>query len=85
MREHFFVRRSLREASAFALEVNLARDPFITKFKDYFQEGKMVIVSWYEDTESGVSSGNVVIGARNKLELEKQVAMVKELASEVHP
>ena len=29
-----------------------------------------MIVSWYEDVESGVSFGNVVIGARSKQELE---------------
>jgi len=34
--------------------------------------------------KSRVSSGSIIIGARDKLELEKQVAMVEKLASEVH-
>lgn len=79
LRKHFSVRRGLHEASTFALDSNLARDQFITKFEEYFREGKIVLVSWYEDKKSGVSSGIVVIGARNKMELKKQVAKVKSV------
>ena len=55
------------------------------RFEDFFRELKIVIVSWYENVESGVISfGNVVIGARSKQELEDYVIVVKELASEIH-
>jgi len=84
MKERMPGRKDLREASAFAHDVNLARDPFITILEEYFRESKLVVVSWYEDMKSGVSSVNVIIGARDKLELEKQVAMVKKLATEIH-
>lgn len=84
MKQHFSEPRGLREASIFALDVSLARDSFVTHFEKYFRDDDMVIISWYEDAKSGASSGNIVIGGRNKLELEKRVAMVKELTSEVY-
>lgn len=61
----------------------MSRDAFVAKFEQRFREGRMVVVSWYEDPESGVSYGNVVIGARDEKSLEEEVARVKEVASEV--
>ena len=60
------------------------RESFIKNFEGQFEEGSIVIVSWYEDTNATISYGNVVIGAHDKQGLEKQVAKVKELASEIH-
>ena len=84
MKGHFSERRGLHEASSFSVNVKMARESFIQNFEGQFQEGKIVIVSWYEDTDSGVSYGNVVIGAQDKQGLEKEVTKVKELASEIH-
>ena len=81
---HFSERRSLHEASSFSVTVKMNRESFIESFERQFQEGRIVIVSWYEDTDPAISYGNVVIGARDKQELEKQVKKVKELASEIH-
>ena len=84
MRGHFSERRGLHEASSFSINVKMARESFIKNFEGQFQEGKIVIVSWFEDIDSGVSYGNVVIGAQDKQGLEKEVVRVKELASEIH-
>lgn len=84
MRGHFFERRGLHEASSFSVNVKMSRESFIKKFESHFREGKMVIVSWYEDLESGVSFGNVVIGAENKQELDNKVTEVKKVATEIH-
>ncbi len=84
MRGHFSERRRLHEASSFSVNVKMTRESFIKNFEGQFQEGKIVIVSWYEDKDSGVSYGNVVIGAEDQQSLEKQVVEVKELASEIH-
>ena len=62
----------------------MTRESFIQNYEDQFQEGKIVIVSWYEDIDSGVSYGNIVIGAQDKQGLEEEVAKIKELASETH-
>ena len=72
------------EASSFSVTVKVTREPFIKTFEQSFIDGKKAIVSWYEDALSGVSYGNVVIGARDKQDLERDVAKVKGLASEIH-
>ena len=85
MKGHFSERRGLHEASSFSIHVNMTREAFIARLADLFRAGAIVIISWYEDGEAARgSSGVLVIGARNKLELEKRVAMVKELGSEIH-
>ena len=83
LRKHFSEHRGLHKASSFSINVKMSRDTFIVTFKRHFLEGAMVIVSWYEDLRSGVSYGNVVIGARDERELEEQVAKIKETGSEV--
>ena len=80
---HFSVQRGLHTASSFSINAEMSRDAFVAKFEQRFREGRMVIVSWYEDPESGVSYGNVVIGAADERTLEEEVARVKEVASEV--
>lgn len=84
MKGHFSERRGLHEASSFSVNVKMGREHFIKIFECQFQEGKIVIVSWYEDIDSGESYGKVVIGAQDQQELEKQVAKVKACASEIH-
>ena len=84
MRGRFFERRCLHEASSFSVTIKMNRESFIKNFKGQFQEAKVVIVSWYEDTDPAISYGNMVIGAQDKQESEKQVMNVKELASKIH-
>lgn len=84
MSHHFSEQRGLHEASSFSLNVNLSRESFVKRFESHFHEGKMVIVSWYQDPDSGLSFGNVVIGAQNRQSLESEIKKVKELASEIH-
>lgn len=66
MRGHFSERRCLYEASSFSVTVKMNRESFIKIFERQFQEGKMVIVSWFEDRNLAVSYGNVVIEAHDK-------------------
>lgn len=84
MKGHFSERRGLHEASSFSVNVKMGREHFIKIFESQFREGRIVIVSWYEDIDSGESYGKVVIGAQDQQELEKQVAEVKACASEIH-
>ena len=84
MKGHFSDRRGLHEASSFSVTAKMTREAFIERFESDFWDGSMVIVSWYEDQESSVSYGNILIGAQNKGDLEKQGARVKEVAAEVH-
>ncbi|KAL8822844.1 MAG: hypothetical protein Q9191_006431 [Dirinaria sp. TL-2023a] len=83
MRGHFSERRGLHEASLFSLSVKMAREAFIVHFPDLLREGEIVIVSWYEDVDTGVSFGVLIIGARNRPELEKRIMMVKKFGSEI--
>ena len=84
MRGHFSERRCLHEASSFSVAVKLNRESFIKNLEGHFQEGKIVIISWYEDTDPAISYENVVIRAHDKQGLEKQAAKVKEPASKIH-
>ena len=83
IRNHFSYGRGLHEAASFYVTVNLGRDVFISKFVDKLRQFKMVIVSWYQDMESGARYGHVLIGAHNKQVLEKEVTEIKKLVSEI--
>ena len=80
---HFSTQRGLHKASSFSINVDMSRDTFISKFEQGFRDGRMLIVSWYQDLSSGVSYGNLVIGAPDSKALEEQVKKVKEVAAEV--
>ena len=81
---HFSGRRGFHEASSFSVTVKMAREAFIEKMAGEHEDGRLVVVSWFEDVESGLSYGNVVVGAPNAETLEKEVAKIKSLASEIH-
>ncbi|KAL8906863.1 MAG: hypothetical protein Q9171_006097 [Xanthocarpia ochracea] len=83
MKGHFSKRRGLHEASSISINVEMARDAFIRTFESKFREGQMVIASWYEDLTSGVSYGNLLVGAQDRKSLQEEVARIKEIASEV--
>ena len=79
LRGHFSERRALNEASLLDVTVKMSREAFIRKFEESFGKGEIVIVYWWDEIEPELSAGNVIIGARNKLELEKQVGLIMEL------
>lgn len=81
---HFSTHRTLHEASSFSVTVKMTRDSFIDTFANEYEDGKLLIVSWFEDSEFGISYGNVVVGAPDQEALEKEVAKIKNLASEIH-
>lgn len=84
LKGHFSDRRQLHEASAFSMSARMSRESFIALFEDSILQGRMIIASWYEDPDSGVSFGSLLVGARDLPALEKAVAAVKSIASDVH-
>ena len=44
MKGHFSDQRGLHETSSVFLNVKVTRESFISRFEDYFREGKIVIV-----------------------------------------
>ncbi|KAL8998185.1 MAG: hypothetical protein Q9188_006156 [Gyalolechia gomerana] len=81
---HFYGQRQLQEASSFSMTVGMSRDSFIRVFEDKIQQGKIIIISWKEDLDSGISYGSLVVGARDKQALETDIATVKSIASDIH-
>ncbi|QKD48033.2 uncharacterized protein FOBCDRAFT_235817 [Fusarium oxysporum Fo47] len=61
LRKHF-TNRELYIASSFSTEVQQRRDEFLDMFKAEFQDGRMCVISWYEDQEKGSSLAELVIG-----------------------
>lgn len=84
LKGHFSGKRKLQEASSFSMTVRMSRESFIRVFEDNIQQGKMIITSWYEDLDSGMSYGSLVIGARDKHALETDITTVKSIASDIH-
>ncbi|KAL8778181.1 MAG: hypothetical protein Q9194_002144 [Teloschistes cf. exilis] len=84
MRGHFSRRRGLHYASAFTISVeDMTRDVFIRRFERPMREGRVVVVSWYEDRESGSSCGRVVVGAETEERFLREVVGVMEVGLEV--
>ncbi|KAK4143590.1 uncharacterized protein C8A04DRAFT_28785 [Dichotomopilus funicola] len=81
MRGHF-TSRGLMCASTFSLASAIGRKEFIQKWRELFEAGRMVILSWFEDSEDGeggvVSSiGDVALGAEDEKALEETMMKVK--------
>lgn len=83
LKGHFSGRRQLHEATTFSITVRMSRTSFIRTFDDSIEQGRMIITSWYEDLDSGLSYGSLVVGARDRQTLERDVVTVKEVASEI--
>ena len=81
---HFFRKMRLPQASSFSVNIKMNRKQFIEKLAKRYQERRIVIASWYEDVESGVSFANLIIGAEDKERLEKEIEAVKQYAIEIH-
>ena len=83
LRGHFSKRRGLHEASSFSATLKMGRKEFIERLSKDFEEGRVVIASWYEDVASGVSFANVVVGAEDAKRLEQEIETVKQYAMEI--
>ncbi|KAK4234587.1 hypothetical protein C8A03DRAFT_18537 [Achaetomium macrosporum] len=82
LRGHF-VGRGLECASSFSIGVRGGRREFIEKWRGPFEEGRMLILSWYEDPEEGKSIADVVVGGENEERLAKLMKEVREDTEEV--
>jgi hypothetical protein len=79
LRTHFSANRGLHCAGSFCMTVkNSIRECFIEKWKVCLASGQMVLLSWYEDWESGISYADGVVGAEDRDMLEKMLWRVKE-------
>ncbi|KXH54049.1 solid-state culture specific ATP-grasp domain-containing protein [Colletotrichum salicis] len=81
LRTHFTT-RSLWSASSFSISYNKSRDAFIEFFREDFEAGKMCIISWYEDLETGCSLADVAVGAEDVDGLRRAMKKVRD-ATEV--
>ncbi|KAJ3517427.1 hypothetical protein NM208_g14704 [Fusarium decemcellulare] len=82
LRTHF-TSRGLSCASAFSIDVEKRRDDFLEMFPKEFQAGRMCIVSWYEDEESGSSLAELVVGGEDEKRLKSLMDRVNEVSKNV--
>ncbi|KAF4469385.1 solid-state culture specific ATP-grasp domain-containing [Fusarium albosuccineum] len=82
LRTHF-TSRGLSCASAFSIDVEKRRDDFLEMFPREFQAGRMCIVSWYEDEESGSSLAELVVGGEDENRLKSLMDRVNEVSKNV--
>ncbi|KAI0404392.1 hypothetical protein F4802DRAFT_598092 [Xylaria palmicola] len=82
LRSHF-TGHGLDCAATFFLRVLKRREEFIAMFEDEFKIGKICILSWYDDPESDVSFGNVVVGSKDIDELMRDMKRIRDVSQEV--
>ncbi|KAK4674600.1 hypothetical protein QC763_122100 [Podospora pseudopauciseta] len=78
-----FTQRGLDCASSFGITVKGGREEFVRKWRREFEEGRMFVLSWYEDREEGASIADVVVGAENEEGLQGMIERVREGSEEV--
>ncbi|KAK4460097.1 putative solid-state culture-specific atp-grasp domain protein [Cladorrhinum samala] len=86
MRGHFFEQGGLNCASSFSVEFKGkmgGREGFVKRWKDEFERGEMVILSWYDDLDGETSVADVVVGAKEDKDLQVLMERVREEAEEV--
>ncbi|WKT38669.1 hypothetical protein QSH57_000487 [Fusarium oxysporum f. sp. vasinfectum] len=81
LRKHF-TNRELYIASSFSTDVQ-QRDEFLDMFKAEFQDGRMCVISWYEDQEKGSSLAELVIGGEDDDRLKELMDRVNEMSKSV--
>ncbi|GAW11966.1 hypothetical protein ANO14919_013200 [Xylariales sp. No.14919] len=82
LRTHF-TSRGLECAASFFMRIVKNRDQFIDMFEEDFSNGKICILSWYDDPVSGVSFGNVVVGAEDINRLGEDVQRIRSISQEL--
>ncbi|KAF6825001.1 hypothetical protein CPLU01_10538 [Colletotrichum plurivorum] len=78
-----FTRLGLHSGSSFSISSKKRRDEFIETFREDFEAGRMCIISWYEDPDTGVSLADVAVGAKDAKELRKAMKRVRDATDEV--
>ncbi|ENH72404.1 hypothetical protein FOC1_g10013060 [Fusarium oxysporum f. sp. cubense race 1] len=81
LRKHF-TNRELYIESSFSTDVQ-QRDEFLDMFKAEFQDGRMCVISWYEDQEKGSSLAELVIGGEDDDRLKELMDRVNEMSKSV--
>ncbi|SCO80186.1 uncharacterized protein FRV6_04399 [Fusarium oxysporum] len=81
LRKHF-TNRVLYIESSFSTDVQ-QRDEFLDMFKAEFQDGRMCVISWYEDQEKGSSLAELVIGGEDDDRLKELMDRVNEMSKSV--
>lgn len=79
----FFTSRGLTSASSFGITVQKTREDFIRQFQKEFESGRMCIVSWYHDHDTGMSIGDVAIGAEDDQKLQEDIKAVRDMTEDV--
>ncbi|KAF9776548.1 hypothetical protein IL306_005235 [Fusarium sp. DS 682] len=82
LRTHF-TSRGLNLASAFSIEVQQRGEEFLYMFRSEFQEGRMCVVSWYENEDSGSSLAELVIGGEDDEKSREPMDRVNEYSASV--
>ncbi|KAL9949648.1 hypothetical protein ACHAO5_000481 [Verticillium nonalfalfae] len=82
MKTHF-TGRGLDNASSFSISSKHSRDEFVALFRDDFESGKMCILSWYQDRDTGTSLADVAVGAATPEDLKKEMQRVRDATDEV--
>lgn len=82
LRGHF-VGRGLWCASSFSMTVKGGRREFLDRWRGAFEEGRMLMLSWYEDVAAGESIADVVVGGEDDARLRELMELVREGTEEV--
>jgi hypothetical protein len=82
LRTHF-TGRGLHLASAFSIDVQQGRAEFLDMFRSEVYKGRMCILSWYEDPETGSSLAELVIGGEDDKRLKELMSRVNENSKSV--
>jgi hypothetical protein len=82
LRGHF-TSRGLTCASSFGITVKSSREEFIRQSRKDFESGRMCILSWYQDKQTGMSIADVAIGAEDDARLQEGMKKVREMTEEV--
>ena len=69
--------------SSFSIRVKGGRAEFVEAWKAEFEEGRMLILSWYGDLESGESLADVVVAGEGRRELQGLMGRVRGATEEV--
>ncbi|KAL2192495.1 hypothetical protein P885DRAFT_47605 [Corynascus similis CBS 632.67] len=82
LRGHF-VSRGLDYASSFSVTVRGGRAEFMDRWRVPLEEGRMLILSWWEDREADESIADVVVGAEDEPALAEWMKRIRECTEEV--
>ncbi|ROV91364.1 hypothetical protein VMCG_09707 [Cytospora schulzeri] len=61
-----FTSRGLQCASVSMVTMRHGRPEFIARWKDDFESGRMIIISWYYDPGTNTSLGSIVVGGEDE-------------------